>query len=107
MRSLAVELLTGVGSRVSASNVSGTCKYCVAGLDDMCCAFMYCRRLASIQSAFHAVEAAAQAHARCTFEDTFLELAYRLVIEKLRAACQPRLRLVCLCLAYCSPLQAC
>lgn len=57
------------------------------------------RRLASVQSAFHAVEAAAQAHAKCTFADTFLEQAYRLVVEKLRAACQLRLCLVCLCLS--------
>ena len=60
-----------------------------------------------MQSAFHAVEAAAQACASMTFSDPFLEQAYRLLIDKLRAACQHRLRLVHLCLACCASLQAC
>lgn len=60
-----------------------------------------------MQSAFHAVEAAAQACANTEFTDQFPEQAYRLLIDKLRAACQHRLRLVHFCLAYCASLEAC
>ena len=62
-------------------------------------ACMCCRCLASVQSAWHAVEAAAQACAGITFTDAFLEQAYKLLVDKLRAACQQRLRLVHFCLA--------
>ena len=67
---------------------------------------MRCRCLASVQSACHAVEAAAQALAKTTFTDMLLEQAYTLLIDKLRAACQLRLRLVRLCFVHSSSLEA-
>ncbi|KAL3160006.1 hypothetical protein ABBQ38_010393 [Trebouxia sp. C0009 RCD-2024] len=48
--------------------------------------------LASLQSAFHAVEGAAQA-VQAPLQDSFLQQAYSLIIDKLRSACQLRLRL--------------
>lgn len=56
---------------------------------------VYCRCLASLQSAFHAVEGAAQA-VQVPLQDSFLQQAYSLIIMKLRSACQLRLRLVSL-----------
>ncbi|KAL3157975.1 hypothetical protein ABBQ32_012375 [Trebouxia sp. C0010 RCD-2024] len=52
----------------------------------------HARCLASLQSAFHAVEGAAQA-VQVPLQDSFLQQAYSLIIMKLRSACQLRLRL--------------
>lgn len=54
---------------------------------------VHCRRLASVQSACHAVERAAQALHE-PLQEGFLQQAYTLLILKLRAACQLRMGLV-------------
>ena len=76
----------------------------VAETADMFGACVCCRCLASVQSAYHAVEAAAGAHAHTHFADSFLDQAYKLLIVKLRSACQLRLRLVrpCLDIKFCT-----
>ena len=53
------------------------------------------------------MEGAAQAYANCPLPDTFVKQAYKLLIDKLRAACQLRLRVVRFCFSDTVKVCAC